>query len=471
MNARDAHKETGRFTRRLHFVGIAGSGMSSLAEWQLAQGRPLSGSDLRDTPACEALQRQGAVISRGHAAEQAHGAAALVVSSAVSQGNPELVYARSHGIPIISRGALLAELMRPRIGVAVAGTHGKTTSAALITHLLEKLGADPCALLGGRISGARLSGARIGKGPVLVAEADESDGSFLQLAPRVAVITNIEAEHLDYHVDAAGLDDAFLKFAKRLPAQGCAVLGVDDPGVQRLLSRIDGKVRVRSFGFGAQADLRGAALQEDSSGVHFEVHDRGACYNARSPLPGLHNAANALAALAVVEALGMPLRTATEALADFPGVERRFESLGERSGVRVVDDYGHHPSEVRAALQAARSSGAKRVVVVFQPHRYTRTRDCFDAFTSAFDEADLLLLTEVYAAGESPLAGATGEDLADAIHARGKTELHFTPELKDAEALLQGMLAPGDLLLTLGAGDVRRVGEAVWAQLAGGPAR
>lgn len=457
-----------RFARRLHFVGIAGSGMSSLAQWWLAKGRPLSGSDLRDIAACDVLRQQGAVISRGHAAGQAHGAAALVVSSAVPQDNPELVYARRHGIPLISRGALLAELLRPRVGVAVAGTHGKTTSAALITHLLSALGEDPCALLGGRMRGA--CGARVGKGPLLVAEADESDGSFLQLAPRIAVITNIEAEHLDYHGDAQGLDAAFQKFALRLPAQGCAVLGVDDPGVQRLLPRL-GQRRVRSFGFGPQADLRGTALREDASGVHFEVHSRGACERAHSPLPGRHNVANALAALAVTEALGMPLRAACAALADFPGVERRFESLGESGGVLVVDDYGHHPSEVRAALQAARGAGTERVVVVFQPHRYTRTRALFEAFASAFDDADLLLLTGVYAAGETPPAGDLAGDLAGAVRERGKTEVHFTPELEDAEALLRRMLAPGDLLLTLGAGDVRRVGEATFAHLSGGQGR
>jgi UDP-N-acetylmuramate--alanine ligase len=461
----------GRFRgiERIHFVGIGGIGMCGLAELLRAQGYAVTGSDLADGATVARLRALGVPVAIGHEAGHVGGADVVVVSSAVRATNPELVEARQRGIPVIPRAEMLAEVMRLVDGIAVAGTHGKTTTTSLLAHVLQAAGLDPTIVVGGRVIGAgaegERTGARLGSGPFLVAEADESDGSFLHLSPVIAVVTNVEAEHLDHHGTVDALEDAFAAFLERLPFWGAAVLCLDDPGVQRLLARVSR--RRTTYGLLAQADWVASEVRADGAGMAFAVRRKGeALGRVALPLPGRHNVANALAALAVAGEVEVPFAVAADALASFRGVERRFETKGVVAGIRVVDDYGHHPSEVRATLAAARGLHAGRIVVVFQPHRYTRTRDLFEAFTTAFHDADLLVLTEIYAAGEAKLPGAEAAALADAIRARGHRDVRFVPELERVPAELVPELRSGDLVLTLGAGSVSRLGPLLLAGLA-----
>jgi UDP-N-acetylmuramate--alanine ligase len=453
----------GRFRgiERIHFVGIGGIGMSGLAELLRAQGYTVTGSDVAEGATVSRLRALGVEVAIGHDARHVGGADVVVVSTAVRATNPELTEAARRGVPVIPRAEMLAEVMRLKDGIAVAGTHGKTTTTSLLAHVLQAAGLDPTIVVGGRVIGAgaesERSGARLGSGPFLVAEADESDGSFLHLSPVIAVVTNVEAEHLDHHGDLAHLEDAFAAFLERLPFWGAAVLCLDDPGVQRLLARVSRR-RI-TYGLGAQADWVASDVRTDGAGMVFSVRRGGETLGPVTlPLPGRHNVSNALAALAVAGEVDVPFRVAAEALADFRGVERRFETKGTVRGVHVVDDYGHHPSEVRATLAAARGLHAGRIVVVFQPHRYSRTRDCFDAFTTAFHDADLLVLTEIYSAGEPKLPGVEAAALADAIRARGHRDVRFLPDLERVPAELAPQLRAGDLVLTLGAGSVSRLG-------------
>jgi UDP-N-acetylmuramate--alanine ligase len=461
---------SGRFRgiERIHFVGIGGIGMCGLAELLRAQGYHVTGSDLAEGPTVARLRTLGVAVVIGHDARHVRGADVVVVSSAVRSGNPELVEAERRGVPVIPRAEMLAEVMRLKDGIAVAGTHGKTTTTSLLAHVLQVAGLDPTIVVGGRVIGAgaesERSGARLGTGSFLVAEADESDGSFLHLAPVIAVVTNVEAEHLDHHGSLGALEDAFAAFLERLPFWGAAVLCLDDPGVQRLLARV-GRRRI-TYGLLAQADWVAAEVKTDGAGMRFAVKKHGALLGAVSlPLAGRHNVANALAALAVADEVEVPFAVAAGALASFRGVERRFETKGVVAGVRVVDDYGHHPSEVRATLAAARGVHAGRLVVVFQPHRYTRTRDLFEDFTTAFHDADLLVLTEIYAAGESKIPGVEAAALADAIRARGHRDVRFVPELERVPAELVPELRSGDLVLTLGAGSVSQLGPRLLERL------
>jgi UDP-N-acetylmuramate--alanine ligase len=497
-----------RGVRRIHFVGIGGIGMCGLAELLLAQGYAVSGSDLASGPTVERLRRLGASVAIGHEGKHVGDADVVVVSSAVRRGNPEIAEAQARGIPVIPRAEMLAEVMRLKDGIAVAGTHGKTTTTSLIAHLLAAAGLDPTVVVGGRVmgtaqvaasgaatshpepaasaarseakpsgvdtasaarrqaqpSGVDRTGARLGRGDFLVAEADESDGSFLHLSPVIAVITNVEPEHLDHYGTVDALEDAFAAFANRLPFWGRAVLCIDNPGVQRLLPRI--ARRRTTYGFSAQADWVAHDLRPSEGGTRFAVRRGGnALGEARLRIPGRHNVANALAALAVAAEVEVPFARAAEALAEFAGVERRFEDKGTARGVRVVDDYGHHPTEIRATLAAAREVHAGRLVVVFQPHRYTRTRDLFDDFAAAFHEADLLWITEIYAAGEPKLPGVEAAALADAVRQRGHRDVRFVADLAQIPALLAAELRPGDLALTLGAGSITRLGPELLAAL------
>ena len=461
---------SGRFRgiQRIHFVGIGGIGMCGLAELLRAQGYQVTGSDVAEGPTVARLRSLGVAVAIGHEAKHVEGADVVVVSSAVRPSNPELVEAERHGVPVIPRAEMLAEVMRLKDGIAVAGTHGKTTTTSLLAHVLQVAGLDPTIVVGGRVIGAgaesERSGARLGSGSFLVAEADESDGSFLHLAPVIAVVTNVEAEHLDHHGSVAALEDAFGAFLERLPFWGAAVLCLDDPGVQRLLARV-GRRRI-TYGLLAQADWVAAEVRTDGGGMRFAVRRHGEALGSVSlPLAGRHNVANALAALAVADEVEVPFAVAADALASFRGVERRFETKGVVAGVRVVDDYGHHPTEVRATLAAARGVHTGRIVVVFQPHRYTRTRDLFDAFTTAFHDADLLVLTEIYAAGEPKIHGVEAAALADAIRARGHRDVRFVPELERVPAELVPELRSGDLVLTLGAGSVSQVGPRLLERL------
>jgi UDP-N-acetylmuramate--alanine ligase len=471
-----------RGVKQIHFVGIGGIGMCGLAELLLAQGYAVSGSDLASGATVERLRRLGARVAIGHDPGHVGAADVVVVSSAVRRDNPEVVAAQTRGVPVIPRAEMLAEVMRLKDGIAVAGTHGKTTTTSLIAHLLAAAGLDPTVVVGGRVLGSgaapaqtarsepqaseasQRTGARLGQGPFLVAEADESDGSFLHLSPVIAVITNVEPEHLDHYGTADAMEDAFAAFANRLPFWGRAVLCIDDPGVQRLLPRI--ARRRTTYGFSAQAEWTAQDVAREGSGSRFRVRRAGSELGAaRLRIPGRHNVANALAALAVSAELEVPFARAAEALESFAGVERRFEEKGAARGVRVVDDYGHHPTEVRATLAAAREQHAGRLVVVFQPHRYTRTRDLFDEFAAAFHDADLLVVTEIYAAGEPKLPGVEAAALAEAIRQRGHRDVRFVRELEAIAGGLAPELRAGDLVLTLGAGSITRLGPQLLAEL------
>ncbi len=445
--------------------------MCGLAELLQAQGYRVSGSDLSEGATVDRLRRLGIPVASGHDAAQVGDADVLVYSSAIRATNPELLEAERRKITVIPRAEMLAEMMRLQEGIAVAGTHGKTTTTSMIAHVLDVAGLDPTAVIGGRVitkvsSPGDRRGVRLGSGGLLIAEADESDGSFLRLAPALAVITNIDPEHLDHYGSFDALQDAFVEFANGIPFWGLTVLCFDHPGVQSILPRLTR--RHSTYGFSHQADLVATEIAADGFGMSFGVRRHGELLGtAHAPLPGAHNVANALACFAIALELEVPFDTASDALASFAGVERRFERKGEAGGVMVVDDYGHHPAEVRATLAAARAVHPGRIVVVFQPHRYTRTRDCFDEFTTCFNDADLLVLTEIYAAGEDKLPGVDGAALADAVRAHGHRDVDFQAELEAVVASLQERARPGDLVITLGAGNVSSLGPRILAALGG----
>ena len=417
-------------------------------------------------------RRGGQYCATGHAADNLGSAQLIVVSSAIRPDNPELREARNREIQIIRRGEMLAEIMRTRNGIAVAGSHGKTTTTSLIDHVLHEAGIDPTSFVGGRVmDGSRdFVGMRRGQGEWLVAEADESDGSFLQLAPVIAIITNIDAEHLDHYGSLAALRDAFTTFAEAIPFWGRVVACVDHPGVREIAPRIT-RPLIR-YGFSSGADLRATELKSTRRGVSFCVQsgerDLG---KVELPLPGEHNALNGLAALAVALEVGIPFGTAAESLTTFGGVERRFQDRGTRAGVRIVDDYAHHPAELRSTLAAARSAHAGRIVGIFQPHRYTRTRDCLEEFAAAFDAADRLIVSEIYAAGDPEIQGITGKRVADEITAHGHPNVDFIGDLDAIAASLSDELRPGDLVLTLGAGNISGLAEKLLKGLASREAR
>jgi len=455
-----------RGVERVHFVGIGGIGMCGLAELLHNQGYRVTGSDLKAGATVERLRSLGIEVAEGHDARNLQSADVVVVSSAIPAGNPEVGEAQQRRIPVIPRAEMLAEVMRLKDGIAVAGTHGKTTTTSLIAHVLDCAGLDPTAIVGGRVLGLgnERTGARLGAGELLVAEADESDGSFLRLAPVIAVITNIESEHLDYYGSFAAIQKAFTSFANRIPFWGLTVLCLDHPGVQSILPKLTR--RTTTYGFSTQAELVATDAEVNHWGTRFRVRHRGERLGpVHLPLPGRHNVQNALATIAVALELEVPFRSAAEALEGFPGVERRFESKGAVGGIRVVDDYGHHPTEIVATLAAARSIHSGRIVVVFQPHRYTRTRDLFDDFVSAFHDADLLVLTEIYAAGEPKIPGVESAALADAIRAHGHRRVQLVRDLDRVPETLVPELRDGDMVITLGAGNVCSVGPQLLAAL------
>jgi UDP-N-acetylmuramate--alanine ligase len=446
--------------RRVHFVGIGGVGMCGLAEILHDLGCQVSGSDLTDGATLERLRGLGVRVSVGHDAGYLQDADVVVVSSAVRAGNPEVLEAERRHVPVIPRAEMLAEVMRMKEGIAVAGSHGKTTTTSLIAHVLDAAGLEPTAVIGGRVRGSGAdpaSGARLGRGDLLVAEADESDGSFLRLAPVVAVVTNVEPEHLDHWGSYEALLEGFAAFANRVPFFGAAVVGLDDSGVRQLLPRLTR--RTVTYGFSVQADFVASEVEPQGSGMRFHVRRGGTRLGeVNLPLPGRHNVQNALACLAVALEADVPFRTAADALEGFGGVERRFETKGSAAGVRVVDDYGHHPTEIRATLAAARGLHSGRIVVVFQPHRYSRTRDLFDAFTDAFHDADRLIVTGIYAAGEEKIPGVEAAVLVEGIRARGHRGAELVADLQKVPEVLVPELRAGDLVITLGAGSVTQLG-------------
>jgi UDP-N-acetylmuramate--alanine ligase len=445
--------------RRVHFVGIGGVGMSGIAEVLCNLGYAVSGSDKADNATTHRLAALGARIDRGHDAAHVADADVLVVSSAIAPDNAELVAARERRIPVVPRAEMLGELMRFRRGIAVAGTHGKTTTTSLTASVLAEAGLDPTFVIGGQLIAAGAN-ARLGTGEYLVAEADESDGSFLLLAPVIAIVTNIDADHLEnYDGDFERVKKAFHDFLHRLPFYGVAVLCVDDPEVAALARETNR--RVLTYGIDGDADLRASGLRQNGGCTEFTMHlpEGGPSLPVRLNLPGRHNVLNALAACAVGWQLGVDPDAMQDALAKFQGVGRRFQMRGEialdRGHALLVDDYGHHPSELGAVFAAARAGWPeRRLVVAFQPHRYSRTRDLIDDFANVLAEVDVLVLTEVYPAGEAPIANADGRALARAVRARGKVDPVLVEHPRDLRDALPPLLRDGDLLLLLGAGDI-----------------
>jgi len=449
-----------RRIKRVHFVGAGGIGMCGIAELLANQGYGVTGSDLRESATVDRLRSIGIPVAIGHAEENVGEADVVVYSSAIRANNSELREAERRKIPVIPRAEMLAELMRLKDGIAVAGSHGKTTTTSLIAHVLDTVGLDPTAIIGGRVLAAESAPttARLGAGDLLVAEADESDGSFLRLAPVIAVVTNVDPEHLDHYGSYEALQEAFTAFVNRVPFWGAAVLCLDHPGVQSLLPNTTR--RTITYGTASQADLVATDLVRDGAGTRFTARAQDAPLGSvHLQMPGHHNVLNALATLAVAMELDVSFAQAAEALSSFLGIERRFENKGETGGIRVIDDYAHHPAEIRATLAAAREMHDGRLVVAFQPHRYTRTRDLWDDFTLAFNEADVLVITEIYGAGEHKIPGVEAAQLVEALRAHGHRKAHFVANLDDVIERMAEIVESGDLVLTLGAGSVSTLGR------------
>lgn len=454
-----------RKTEHIHFVGIGGIGMSGIAELLLSLGYNVSGSDLQSTDITARLAQMGAEIHQGHKAEWVTGADVVVTSTAIAATNPEVVTALEQHIPVVQRAEMLAELMRlKKYGIAVAGSHGKTSTTSMVAAVLSEAELDPTVVVGGKVFGLG-SNAKLGSGEFLVAEADESDGSFLKLSPVIDVVTNIDLEHLDYYRDLDQIKDIFLKFINRLPFYGAAVVCIDDDHVAQLLPRI--QKRLLTYGLTEQADYQAVKIVSGNGVSRFTVRHHGKeLGEIKINRPGKHLIYNSLAALCVGMELEIDFPVIARALEQFQGVQRRMQVKGEAGGILIIDDYGHHPTEIRATLDAVREGWPdRRVVVAFQPHRYTRTKFLFDEFVTAFRRADVLILTDIYPAGEKPITGVSAEHLQDAIKQHGQRQTYFIPHLIQQPQALLPMLQPGDLLLTLGAGSIVRAGEEVLALL------
>ena len=467
-DTRDLNVGMARRCRRIHFVGIGGIGMSGIAEVLKNLGYDVQGSDLKASDVTRRLGALGVEVHEGHDPKQLGVSDVVVVSSAVAESNPEVKEARRRKIPVIRRAEMLAELMRLKYGIAVGGTHGKTTTTSLVAAILTHAGLDPTVVVGGKVNKLGAT-AKLGQGPYLVAEADESDGSFLHLSPTIAVVTNIDPEHLDHY--EGGLDEireAFVTFVNRIPFYGLAVLCIDHPEVQAVLPTVE--KRYVTYGLSAQADLMARHLRFEGPTTTFEVMRRGdSLGDFQLKMLGHHNVSNALAALAVAEELGVEPDAAREALADFDGVERRFSVRGEIGGVMVVDDYGHHPAEIRATLRGVRQAYPdRRVLAVFQPHRYSRTKLLAADFASAFNDADVVLLTPLYAAGEAPIEGVDSAMLADVIRRHGHHDVGLADGIDDAVERTRGVVRPDDVVLAFGAGDIGQFGRRLVEMLSAG---
>jgi UDP-N-acetylmuramate--alanine ligase len=457
--------------RNIHFVGIGGSGMSGIAEVLANLGYTISGSDLADSAATRRLAGLGIRVVTGHAAENVGAADAVVVSTAVGDDNPEVQSARERRIPLVPRAQMLSELMRLKRGIAVAGTHGKTTTTSLVASVLAAGGLDPTFVIGGRLNAAGAN-ARLGSGEHLVAEADESDASFLYLSPEISVVTNIDADHMDtYGHDVGRLKDAFVDFLQRLPFYGVAVLCADDPRVREIMPRVS--KQIVSYGLAETANVRAENVRAEGARMTFDcvrINGGTARFPVTLNLPGVHNVQNALAAIAVANEVDVPDTVVVEALAEFTGVGRRFQRHGEVAlpaggTFTLIDDYGHHPAEIRATLAAARGAfPGRRLLLAFQPHRYTRTRDCFEDFVGVLGSADALILAEVYAAGEAPIVAADARALARALRVAGRVDPVFVEDVADVPQAILDAARDGDVAITLGAGSI----GGVPGRLAGG---
>lgn len=451
----------------LHFVGIGGIGMAALAELFHARGYEVSGSDLVASATFERLRSLGVEATIGHHEDHVARAATVVRSSAIAENNPEILAARSRGLTILGRGELLALVLQEKDAIAIAGSHGKTTTSAMTAHLFEIAGLDPTALIGGRVPRANggASPVRVGRGGMILAEVDESDGSFLRTRPLYAAITNIDPEHLDHYGSRETLLTAFVEFAGALPSSGACIVGTDHPGVREILPRLS--CRTISFGFDTRADVRAEAVTPIHGGQRVSVRYAGSeGFDFELPMPGRHNVLNALAAIAIALELDIAPPIIQEAMKSFPGVSRRYERKGAVAGIEVVDDYAHHPAEVKAILAAARSIHEGPIAAIFQPHRYTRTRDCWDEFTTAFDDADRVVICDIYPASESPIEGIDGAALAKAIGERGHAGAHYGGALDLIEHEWPKRFEEGELVLTLGAGDVVSLGPKLLDALA-----
>ncbi len=450
--------------RKIHFIGIGGIGMSGIAELLLNLEYRVSGSDLRESDTTRRLRDLGGEIAIGHAEENVAGADVVVTSTAVKADNPEVVAAHREHIAVIPRAEMLAELMRMKYGIAVAGTHGKTTTTSMMAIVLTHAGLDPTAVIGGKLD-ALGSNAKLGRGKFLVAEADESDGSFMHLSPTIAVVTNIDEDHLDFYSGIAEIREIFIDFINKVPFYGCAVLCLDDPQIQVVLPEV--KKRYLTYGLSSQADFYATEIRMRQGRTSFTAHYHGEELGRISfRMPGRHNVLNALAVLAVAMELAIPFSSIVGGFRNFGGVQRRFQVRDEIAGVMLVDDYGHHPAEVRATLAAAQAGWKKRVVAVFQPHRYSRTKALFNDFLTAFYQADKLIVTDVYAAGELPIEGADGEALVEGIRMHGHRDVSFCTSLVEAAELLAEQVESGDMVITLGAGNVNQVCDLLSEKLA-----
>jgi UDP-N-acetylmuramate--alanine ligase len=449
--------------RHVHFIGVGGIGMSGLAEILRTLEFDVSGSDMREGENTRRLQRIGVRVDIGHREENVEGADVVVYTSAVDGQNPEVQRAKVLGIPVIPRAEMLSELMRVKYGIAIAGSHGKTTTTSLVATVLRAAGLDPTVVVGGRMA-ALGSNARLGAGDLLVAEADESDGSFLRLQATIAVVTNIDPEHLDFYETHEALKEAFVAFIEKVPFYGLSVLCLDHPHVQDILPRV--RRRHVTYGLSPQATYSARQINFRGLRTSFLAFRRGEALGEFTVrMPGQHNVLNTLAAIAVADELELPLDVVKEALATFDGVARRFSIVGEPEGITLVDDYGHHPAEIEATLSAARGAFSSRILVAFQPHRFSRTSHLFDDFTRAFNQADMLFVTDIYAAGEAPIAGITGQSLADGISLHGHHQVRYVSDKAALASELARAARPGDVVIALGAGDINRILPLVEAEI------
>lgn len=462
-------KETGlmqRKVKRIHFVGIGGIGMSGIAEVLLNLGYSISGSDSNQSDTTLRLQKLGAIVAIGHSAQNIGDADVVVTSTAVKQSNPEVAEAHLRNIPVIPRAEMLAELLKMKFSVAVSGSHGKTTTTSMVSTILAGGGLDPTMVIGGKLASIG-SNARLGDGEIIVAEADESDGSFLKLSPTIAVITNIDREHLDYYPGINEIKEAFLKFANIVPFYGCTVICNDNMYVKEIAPQI--KRRTITYGIEQVADYRAQGIQFSGSKTVYTLFYKGnAIGEIELKVPGMFNVYNSLAAIAVGRELELDFPTIKKGLMEFHGVQRRMEIKGRVGNIVVVDDYGHHPTEVRETLAAARNVWQDRRIVVFQPHRFTRTKALFDEFTRAFADADILILNDIYPASEEPIAGVNSEALCQVIKKTGHPHVEYIAKAEDTIAYLLKIVKPNDTVITLGAGSVYKIGETFLKQLAAG---
>jgi UDP-N-acetylmuramate--alanine ligase len=454
-------------TKHIHFIGIGGIGMSGIAELLINLGYNVSGSDLKGSPVTKRLSNSGATVYVGHSRENVKGADVVVYSSAVKEDNPEIIEAKDQYIPVIPRAEMLAELMRLKYGIAVAGAHGKTTTTSMIASILTQEHLDPTVVIGGRLDIWGGSNAKLGQGDILITEADESDGSFLALSPTIAVVTNIDHEHMDYYGDMDALRQTFVDFINKIPFYGTAVLCLDNEEIQGIIPRL--KKKYLTYGMTSQADLKAKEVEKEKLGVSFEVifhkQSLGRIYVG---LPGEHNVLNALAAIGVGLELDIEMKLIKKGLKTLGGLERRFQMRGEQSGVMVLDDYGHHPTEIMATLKAARDCWPeRRLIVIFQPHRYSRTKDLYDRFVISFNEADVLLVIPIYSAGEKEIAGVSSDWLARGIKEHGHKEVIACNDEETILSSLKSCMKPGDLVITLGAGNVHELGPKLLELLKG----